>query len=161
MQLRTILHPTDFSPYSEYAFQLACSLARDCGARIVVLHVVPTQSPLYGGGMLSPPQPDIEEKLREALCQIRPPDPGIRVEHLLEEGFDTGSGIVETARDVRSDLIVMGNHGRTGLLDRLLMGSVAEKVVRQAPCPVLTVKFPSRDPKEPSPTEQESAKSNS
>jgi universal stress protein A len=161
MQLRTILHPTDFSPYSEYAFQLACSLARDGGARLVVLHVVPTHAPLYGGGMLTLPQPEIEEKLREALCQIRPPYPGIRVEHLLEEGFDASSVIVETARDVRCDLIVMGNHGRTGLLDRLLMGSVAEKVVRQAPCPVLTVKFPSRDPKELSPNEQKSVKSGS
>jgi nucleotide-binding universal stress UspA family protein len=64
------------------------------------------------------------------------------VEHHLKEG-DPAAEILRLAQEARVDLIVMGMHGRTGL-GRLLMGSVAERVVRQAPCPVLTVKVPQR-----------------
>jgi nucleotide-binding universal stress UspA family protein len=131
-----ILHPTDFSGPSRDAFDLACSLARDHGARVVVLHVLPVL--LYGdlGPVLPPPTEELEQALRE----LRPADPGVEVEYRLTQG-EPAREILAEARDCGCDLIVMGTHGRTGL-GRLLMGSVAEQVVRKAPCPVLTVKAP-------------------
>jgi nucleotide-binding universal stress UspA family protein len=144
MQIRTILHPTDFSPRSEAAFQLACSLARDHKARLLILHVLERPVIVYTGVMMAPPPPPPTEEerqaLREQLQKIRPNDASIAVEHRLEEG-DTATAIIEVAREAGCDLVVMGTHGRTGL-GRLLMGSVAELVLRGAACPVLTVRLP-------------------
>jgi nucleotide-binding universal stress UspA family protein len=139
--IRTILHPTDFSPPSGYAFELACALARDYGARLVLLHVKPPPQVLFGkaGPVVAEP-PDLRSTLQEQLDQLRPAGTASQVERRLLEG-DAAAEIVNTAREVGSDLVVMGTHGRTGLR-RLLMGSVAEQVVRKAPCPVLTVKLP-------------------
>ena len=80
------------------------------------------------------------EPLRERLQQLRPEDPKILVEHRLVQGGGAEE-ILQVAQERKCDLIVMGTHGRTGL-GRLLMGSVAEQVVRKAACPVLTVKTP-------------------
>ena len=141
LQIQTILHPTDFSPSSGHAFQLACSLARDHGARLVVLHIVDRPIVVYGGVMTAPPPPppvDERKAAQEQLRQIHPADPKLSIEHRLEEG-DPAMLILEVAKECKCDLIVMGTHGRTGL-SRLLMGSVAEKVLRGALCPVMTVK---------------------
>jgi nucleotide-binding universal stress UspA family protein len=139
--IRTILHPTDFSERSGYAFQLACALARDYGARLIVLHVAEPPVIPYGGVMTPPPPPrDSWRALEEQLHRIQAPEPTVHVEHRLEEGGPVAE-ILRVARETTADLIVMGTHGRTGL-GRLLMGSVAEQVVRKAPCPVLTVKTP-------------------
>jgi len=78
--------------------------------------------------------------LRQELRQIQARDPQICVKHLLIEG-DVAAAILQEAREMNYDAIVMGTHGRTGV-NRLLMGSVAEAVVREAPCPVVTVKTP-------------------
>jgi nucleotide-binding universal stress UspA family protein len=144
LALRTILHPTDFSDYSAYAFRLACALARDYGARIVVLHVATPPVVVYGEGVLPPEPEGYKERLREQLHQVVSQDPKVPVEHRLVEG-DAATEILRLAGETKCDLIVMGTHGRTGL-GRLLMGSVAEQVVRKAPCPVLTVKTPQRLP---------------
>jgi hypothetical protein len=74
------------------------------------------------------------------LEAMRPLDPSVRLEPRLEDG-DVPELIVEVAQETVADLIVMGTHGRTGL-GRLLLGSVAERVLRTAPCPVLTLKAP-------------------
>ena len=149
LPIRTILHPTDFSAHSEYAFRLASSLARDYGARLIVLHVFERPLFIHGGVMTAPPEPlppeEQRQALREQLQRIKPPDPAVSVEHVLEEG-DPATGILQVAQERSCDLIVMGSHGRTGL-GRLFMGSVAEKVVRKAPCPVLTVKLPQHQEK--------------
>jgi nucleotide-binding universal stress UspA family protein len=140
LPIRTILHPTDFSARSADAFQLACSLARDYGARLIVLHV---KSPVFVYGeapAMLPEPPDVLQKLREQLAQIQPPDAGVSVQHLLKEG-EAATTILHAAQEAQADLVVMGTHGRTGF-SRLLMGSVAEEVVRKASCPVLTVKTP-------------------
>ena len=79
---------------------------------------------------------------RGQLEQIRPLNPNIPVRHVLLEG-DPAEEIIRHAAEARADLIVMGTHGRTGLA-RLLMGSVAEKVLRGATCSVLVVKMPQR-----------------
>jgi nucleotide-binding universal stress UspA family protein len=144
LPLKVILHPTDFSPHSQQAFQLASLLARDTGARLIVLHVIELPLIAYSGVPMAPPLPLMPGEERQALAkqlrQIRPQDPAITVEHRLEQG-DPATAILEIAKETGSDLIALGTHGRTGL-GRLLMGSVAEKVVRGATCPVLTVKTP-------------------
>jgi universal stress protein A len=136
--IQTVLCPTDFSPHAEAAFGLACSLARDYGAKLVVLHVVPPPV-VYGEGLVLPPVA-LTEDLRRQLQQVRPAGAKPTVEHHLADG-DAADEIVRQAKESKCDLIVMGTHGRTGL-GRLVMGSIAEKVVCRAPCPVLTVKLP-------------------
>jgi nucleotide-binding universal stress UspA family protein len=137
--IKTILHPTDFSEPSDIAFRLACSLARDHGGRVVVLHVIPSAGVVHGERVL-PPRAFEHEELRDKLYAVKPPAPRVPVEYQLAEG-DPVAEIVGVAREVPCDLIVMGTHGRTGL-SRFIMGSVAEGVVRKAPCPVLTAKHP-------------------
>ena len=142
LPIHTILHPTDFSDCSDGAFRLACALARDYDARIVVLHVVELPAVVSGDGMLVIPYSIDSEPLREQLQQLQSGDPKIPVEHRLVEGYPAEQ-ILRVAAEMSCDLILMGTHGRTAL-NRLLMGSVAEEVVRKAPCPVLTVKTPRR-----------------
>lgn len=141
--IRTILHPTDFSDHSAYAFQLANSLARDHASKLIVLHVIEPPNFLPGGEMGVPVLSPMEESraaLEEQLRQIRPLYPNIALEYQLVEG-NVAESILQVACDRKVDLVVIGTHGRTGL-GRLLMGSVAEKIVRNAPCPVLSVKMP-------------------
>ncbi|MBM4067950.1 MAG: universal stress protein [Planctomycetes bacterium] len=142
--IRTILHPTDFSQHSEHAFQLACSLARDHGSRLIVLHTQERPVMAYAGIAMAPPAPppsaDERQALKKQLRGMHCTDSAVRVEHLLVDG-DPATAILEIAQEQKCDLIVLGTHGRTGL-GRLLMGSVAEKVLREATCPVLTVKAP-------------------
>jgi nucleotide-binding universal stress UspA family protein len=139
LPIKTILHPTDFSPQAEYAFRLASALARDYNARLIIMHVKMVPAVAYGEFAALPPDAEESvESLKERLTQLKPR--GCAVEYVLTEGVPAEE-IVNVAGDKHCDLILMGTHGRTGL-GRLLMGSVAELVVRKAPCPVLTVKTP-------------------
>jgi|SRR6516164_6028758 nucleotide-binding universal stress UspA family protein len=135
LPIKTILVATDFSPMSEHAFGFAGALARDYGARLVVVHVVRPPAAVYAETAVFVTEPDFSAA-REALAKLR--TPGVDVDHRLLEG-EPGSSIVELAREIKCDLIVMGTHGRGGIV-RVLLGSVAEEVLRKAPCPVLTVK---------------------
>lgn len=140
LPIHTILHPTDFSPRSQQAYWLACALARDHGARIILAHVLPPPIVVYGNGIV-PPMPEDNRALQEqSLKTLQAQTAPIPVEARLVDG-DPVAEIVNLAKETKSDLIVMGTHGWTGL-SRLLMGSVAEGVVRKAPCPVLTIKNP-------------------
>jgi len=137
-----ILVPIDFSPYSDAALALATSLARDGGGTLVLAHVEVIPISAAGGEYLyAIPEPPTEELL-DKLEHVTPPDSHVPVEHRLLAG-DPADAIIRLAESDNIDLIVMGTHGRRGLR-RLLMGSVAEAVVRAAPCPVLTVKQPVR-----------------
>ncbi len=140
LPIRIILHATDFSESSAYAFRLACSLARDYSARLVMLHVAeqPVVVPIDGSTFLPPPL-DRERLLKDLQCW-QAQEPGVRIEYRLAEG-DPAAEIVRAAAETGCDLIVMGTHGRAGL-GRLLLGSVAEQVLRRAPCPVMTMKIP-------------------
>jgi nucleotide-binding universal stress UspA family protein len=138
LSLRTILHPTDFSERSRCAFSVACALARDYNAHLVVLHVDHLPLAVYGDVLAAPRPEDYRNRLRDQLRALQ--SPGVAVEHRLNEGTPV-TEIIGVAEEAHADLIVMGTHGRTGL-GRLLMGSVAEQVVRKAPCPVLTVRVP-------------------
>jgi nucleotide-binding universal stress UspA family protein len=137
IRIEKILYPTDFSSYSNQAYFHAVALAEKHGASLTVLFV-------YTPDIVTPGEPPDEDAARRywrnQLEQIRPVDPGIRVRHVFLEG-DPAAEIVRYGRDAGADVIVMGTHGRTGV-ERLLMGSVAEKVLRDAPCSVLVVKLP-------------------
>jgi nucleotide-binding universal stress UspA family protein/CBS domain-containing protein len=134
---RTILCPTDFSEAASAAFPVACSLARGRGARVVLLHVYPP--PLCHGEVVARRQPDrYEDDLWRLLGGYQSSAPDVHVEPRLVEG-DAIKEILRQAGEEGCDLIVLGTQGRTGLA-RLLLGSVAEQVLRQAPCPVLTVR---------------------
>jgi nucleotide-binding universal stress UspA family protein len=103
---------------------------------LIVLHVA--RPPLTYDEIAASREEGYRDQIREELHRIRPHDPAIPVTHLLDEG-DPATVIADTAGLQNCDLIVMGTHGRTGLR-RLLMGSVAEQVLRKATVPVLTVK---------------------
>jgi len=143
LPIQTILHPTDFSEHSEVAFRLASEFARDYHAHLVVLHALSKQTLAYGEMLSAPEEDQYRLNALEALHKIQPANRTTLIEHHLVEG-DPATSIIQAAREFAADLIVMGMHGRTGL-SRLLMGSVAEQVVRRAPCPVLTTKVPLPD----------------
>jgi len=141
LAVKTVLCATDFSECSAFAFRLACALARDYGARLVVLHVVPTtMGGAYGEGIYLPVPEDYLNEMHDALNKLQPHDQRVVTEHRLEVGEPVPT-ILRIAAESRAEVIVLGTHGRTGI-GRLVMGSVAEKIVRKAPCPVLTVKKP-------------------
>jgi nucleotide-binding universal stress UspA family protein len=140
LPIHTILHATDFSDRSGYALRLACSLARDYGARLIVLHVVTPPTILYGEGVPLPDPDMLFREARDQLYAMEVPEAGVRAERWIEEG-DPATEILAIAEEQSADLIVLGTHGRTGLR-RLLLGSVAEQVMRKASCPVLTVSTP-------------------
>jgi nucleotide-binding universal stress UspA family protein len=137
--IRTILHPTDFSEPAEAAFSLAAMLARTHGARVVVLHVYPPPINQHEA-VARRHDGSYEADQWRLLDQYQAPDPTTLVEHQLAEG-DPAEEILRVARVEGCDLIVMGTQGRGGL-PRLLIGSVADKVMRRANCSVLTVRTP-------------------
>ena len=132
--IRTILYPTDFSSYSNQAYFHAVGLAETHGATLTVVYVFQPGSKDATGGDRT--------YWREQLEQVRPGNPSIAVRHQLLEG-DPATEIARYSAEAGIDLIVIGTHGRTGE-ERLRMGSVAEKVVREALCSVLVVKLPRR-----------------
>ncbi len=142
MTIDSILVAFDFSDTSKSALTYGRNLAAAFGARLHVLHVADVIS--TSAAQFYPEGPgDPEEKAsRVALGQLRTlldaegvadARPAVRIAN------DPALEVVEYARDVRADVIVIGTHGRTGV-SRLIMGSVAEHVVRTAPCPVLVVR---------------------
>ena len=145
MNIRHILAPTDFSDYSKKALSDALELARTFGAKLSLLHVL-EPSPYLGE--FTPPTMgedllgDLERQASAALARMLPEAQQATIE--VTRAVVMGSSslkIVETAEAEHVDLIVMATHGRTGL-SHLLIGSVAERVVRTAPCPVLTIRPP-------------------
>jgi nucleotide-binding universal stress UspA family protein len=128
IHVKKILYPTDFSSYSNQAYFHAVGLAETYRASLTVVYVH------------APGTPGDEAYWRGQLEQVRPADPKIPVSHVLLEGDPAGE-IARFAADAGIDVVVIGTHGRTGV-DRLVMGSVAEKVMREAPCSVLVVKLP-------------------
>lgn len=143
MTITRILVPTDFSADANAAFTYALGLARKFDAPVHLLHVV--EDPLAAGvwsseiytaeiaGLQVNLVRDAEERLRRSV-----PDDAGTVSSEVRTG-NAAKQIVEAARATNTDLIVMGTRGRTGLA-HVIMGSVAERVVRLAPCPVLTLR---------------------
>jgi nucleotide-binding universal stress UspA family protein len=148
MPAKSILYATDFSECSRAALAVACSLARDLGGRLIVLHVVPSLEAIRDAEMAAgiPPSEHFEAdmtayraEMQAQLDALEPP-PGIKFERQLKEGHASPT-ILRAAEEHTCDLIVMGTHGKAKIR-RALMGSVAEQVMRQASCPVVIVRQP-------------------
>jgi len=139
--LKQVLVATDFEPASDAALAYGRALARSFGASLHVLHVAANQFLRP-----SPTDPSVIKAayLRSLDSRLTADDRARDARAVLEVSDETADTIVEYARAEGIDLIVMGTHGRTALA-QWLVGSVAERVVRTAPCPVLTVRHPERD----------------
>ncbi len=153
-----IVAATDFSEDSERAIEYAEELARRFGAEITVLHVDQPLSPVmmspdFGAGVDIGAMSRIAEEQRllaqseidKIVARMR--DAGLKARSLLRVGSPFLE-IINTSQSENADLIVLGTHGRTGLA-HVLMGSVAERVVQKAGCPVLTIRHPDRKFKHP------------
>ena len=138
-----ILFPTDFSELSDAARPLATVLARDNQATLHIVHIKGPAKKLTAAGAYGDAPVDASTPaLTQMLNSVKPTDETVPCRHHLIMG-DPADDVVRFAEREGMDLIVMGTHGRTGL-SRMLMGSVAEAVVRHATCPVLTVKVPEK-----------------
>ena len=139
--IKTILVSTDFSDYSKKALDNATALAKTFGAKIVLIHVVDALSYVVSESLQW-------EKVYDRLGESIRPMLEKQVNEIEHVGVSATSDliqgvpyeqIVKKAGEIKADLIVMGTHGRTGVR-HLLLGSVAERVIHLAPCPVMTVK---------------------
>lgn len=145
IKLERILVPTDFSDYSKTALTYGCELANRFDAALHMLHVLeefqaltPESGMLLAGDYLQ----DLKQAAERELAKL--PDPQwftggeARTTRCVRQGTPFVE-VIRYAREHEIDLVVIGTHGRSGL-SHVLMGSVAERVVRKAPCPVLTVR---------------------
>lgn len=140
--IRRILHPTDFSDASRSAFDVAAALAHDYDAELLVCYVEPWPSVAVVEGIaLDLPAGNADAELAR-LESLGADDPTLQIVRRPLRG-EPSSEILKAAGEAAVDLIVMGTHGRGGLA-RLALGSVAETVLRNAPCPVLTVRADAR-----------------
>jgi nucleotide-binding universal stress UspA family protein len=144
MPIKHIVVPHDFSDMSDHALGYALDLAETLGARVTIVHAY--EVPMYGypeGPALTVEMAaQIERAALNGLENVakRSQRPGVEMRTALRHG-PAWSEIDAVAKEALADLIVIGTHGRRGIA-RALLGSVAEKVVRTAPCPVLTVHAP-------------------
>ncbi len=147
INLKRILIPTDFSEYSTHAMHYACELADRFGAELHLLTVVDDTTPM----MMDPEFMPVEDFVTQEMNAAR-----AKLDELPGESWDKLSvvrhhskgspflEIIRYAKENEVDLIVIGTHGRTGLA-HLMIGSVAERVVRKAPCPVLSIRHPEHE----------------
>lgn len=141
--IRRILCPTDFSTFSVRARDHAVALARDLKARLTVLHVSPLTPMIEVAGALALDPtaltPEVRSSILALLADFAAParEAGVVTDCQLREGA-IAPEILAEARQDSADLLVLGTHGRGGF-ERLVLGSVAERLLRKAPCPVLTV----------------------
>jgi nucleotide-binding universal stress UspA family protein len=147
--MKKILIPTDFSECARRAEETAMALGRGLGAELILLHVA-VETPLYNEGMRELVDPRkvyeaqrawAESTLAARAAEIR--GTGVSAHGVIRSGVAVDE-ILKLATEERSDLIVIGTHGRGGL-NRFFLGSVADRVVRLAPCPVMTVRLPSEE----------------
>jgi nucleotide-binding universal stress UspA family protein len=145
IEVRRILVPIDFSEHAEPVVEWAVHLAETHGSRVVLMHAyhLPVEFQQMEGAYLpadfwSHVKTEAQKTLEGHAERIRAK--GIEVETVVREGYPA-TAIVEEADRQGASLVVIGTHGHTGL-KHLLLGSVAERVVQKAPCPVLTVKRP-------------------
>jgi len=144
IKIEKVLVPTDFSDFSKLAIQYGLSFCREYGAKMILLHVL--EDPFYPatgasfGFDMSDFFTRMEAESRERLEEIVTPEmaKGIDIERVLVRGTPFLE-IIREAKERRVDMIVVATHGRSGLA-HVLMGSVTEKIVRKAPCPVLVVR---------------------
>jgi nucleotide-binding universal stress UspA family protein len=144
MDVKTILVPSDFSEHSTKALDAAIELAKAFGAKVEIVHAFLLQPPMVTmqGGYTIPDHyfEEIRTRAKEEVEKLAQERSGSGVE-VTGRAIESppSSGILEVAEQIKPDLIVMGTRGQTGL-KHVLLGSVAERVVRMAECPVMTMK---------------------
>ena len=142
IEFKQVLCPVDLSASSVHSLAHAVALAGWYDARLTVLHVVPTFDPVNVRGDLGEPIRVVNPMPREQVIEEVRRAMGLPASApnavVVAEAGDASTVIIDQAVSTRADLIVMGTHGRRGF-KRLLLGSVTETVLREAPCPVLTV----------------------
>jgi len=147
LALRSIMVPVDFSEESKKALRYAVSLARQYGAKITLINVVePTGFPDFAASPLAMENDKVMKAARvqlELLCKREALDPNLLEKNLVRQGVPFHE-ITAAARSLKIDLIIITTHGFTGW-KHALIGSTAERVVRHAPCPVLSVREVERD----------------
>lgn len=141
--IQKILVPTDFSAHADEAFRVAHTLAKAVGAQVILFHVARSPAVVTEGGrFLTNPATGDAVNLWDRFQTIQPNDSTVRVEHeVIVADRPSARNILEILDRLGCDLIVMGTHGHSRL-KHLLFGSVTEKVVRLARCPVMVVKAP-------------------
>ncbi len=153
MQIKTILFPTDFSQGARAAMDHAVSLATTYHAKLVLLYVIQDisiaewyiPSTLSVTDLVEDMQKSADQEMAKWVAEVS--SKAGNVEKLIVRGVPFVE-IIKTAKELNADLIVIGTHGRTGI-DHMLFGSTAEKVVRKASCPVLTVRVAGKEFKMP------------
>ena len=150
IKLERILFPTDFSATAEHALKYALTFASEHKAKLYVMHVIPnSDSPVvFGedGESISPPSFEkMEVKAKELMQQLIPERyvKELEIENIIVQGGPLKE-ILKIVKKYNIDLITMASHGRKGI-SHMLMGSLAEKVVQMATCPVLTIKHPEHE----------------
>jgi nucleotide-binding universal stress UspA family protein len=145
IQIRRILIPLDFSHHAETILEWGAHLAKEHGSQVILVHAyhLPVEFQQLEGAYLPPDfwtnvKTEAQQVLERHAERLR--SQGLAVETVVREGYPA-TVIHEEAEEQRADLIVIGTRGLSGL-KHLLLGSVAERVVQKAPCPVLTVKTP-------------------
>jgi len=145
IQLKTVLVPTDFSESARHALTYGTSFALEYGARLILLHVVENLTVGYASDLFPVPMAEVFQEIsgyaRAELAKLAAEarEKGVEVEEQVVQGKPSAE-IIRVARESEVDMIVLGTHGK-GMLDQALFGSTTERVVRRAPCPVLTVRL--------------------
>jgi nucleotide-binding universal stress UspA family protein len=143
IKLKKVLVPTDFSDSARHAFTYGVSFAREYRAELVLLHVVENLTVGYASDLFPVPMAEVFQEIsgyaRTELAKLaeEAKQKGVAVGEVVAQGKPSAE-IIRYAADNAVDMIVLGTHGK-GMLDQALFGSTTERVVRRAPCPVLTV----------------------
>ncbi|MEP7304432.1 MAG: universal stress protein [Acidobacteriota bacterium] len=149
IRIQNVLVATDFSETSDAALDYGREIARTFGSTLHVLHVADSVYLMYGGEAYAAGVPDLQEEIEEAARKrlgdlLEHEDGALHVKPVVVAAIGPAAAIVDYAVQHRIDLVVLGTHGR-GAFSHLFMGSVAERVVRTAHCPVLTIHHPEHE----------------
>ncbi|HNR09187.1 MAG TPA: universal stress protein [Saprospiraceae bacterium] len=148
-RIKKILCPVDFSDMSEETLEIAIQLAEKYAAAFHIIYVLPRpnfydwtltgMSNIVLDDWFEKTKKDVDKKIKAMVEMIRADHPFVEVTSEISDKMDPAEGILESAKNTKAELIIMGSHGRKGL-NRILMGSVAESVLRHAPCGVMIYK---------------------
>jgi nucleotide-binding universal stress UspA family protein len=149
IKMKRVLVPTDFSESARHALTYGTSFAREYGAELVLLHVVENVTVGYASDLFPVPMAEVfqeisgfaKAELAKLAAEARQRE--VAVTEVVVQGKPSAE-IVRYAAETAVDMIVLGTHGK-GVLDQALFGSTTERVVRRAPCPVLTVRMVERE----------------
>jgi nucleotide-binding universal stress UspA family protein len=145
IKIKRVLVPTDFSDSARHALTYGVSFAREFGAELLLVHVVENLTVGYASDLFPVPMAEVFEEisgyarseLAKLAAEVR--EKGVTVREIVAQGKPSAE-IVRIAGEEQADVIVLGTHGK-GMLDKALFGSTTERVIRKAPCPVLSCRL--------------------